>query len=142
MPPTQPDSRAIAIRDIRHLVVCGHPVRPHQNIAYFTARDLVARESLAGDNARIVVLTTRLPEALPLPLDVHVDMLPVFTGLGHGQGARIDRVVFACLFESIRPNTVFHIHDSRHPILIPILRFLRALGIDCRGDGQRRTVAS
>jgi hypothetical protein len=120
-------------RDIRHLVVCGHPIRPHQSAAYLAARALVAIECSAGDDARIVLVTGRWREAMPLPLDVAVDVLPVFADAGRGVGWRIDRAIFELLFASARPNTVFHVHDSRHPILIPILQALRALGIAYHG---------
>jgi hypothetical protein len=120
-------------RDIRHLVVCGDPIRPHQSAAYFRARALVASESTGGDDSRIVLVTARSREAIPLPLDIAVDVLPVFANGGLGQGWSIDRAIFAYLFASVRPNTVFHVHDSRHPILIPIMQGLRALGISYLG---------
>jgi hypothetical protein len=116
-------------RDIRHLVVCGNPIRPHQAAAYFAARRLVIREASAGDDSRIVLITTRSREAMLLPLDVAVDVLPVFAEAGSARRWSIDRAIFAYLFASVRPNTVFHIHDSRHPILIPIMQGVRALGI-------------
>jgi hypothetical protein len=116
-------------RDIRHLVVCGSPIRPHQSAAYFAARALVTREASAGDDSRIVLITTRSREAMPLPLDIAVDVLPVFASADSGRSWSIDRAIFAYLFASVRPNTIFHIHDSRHPILIPIMQGIRALGI-------------
>ena len=131
-----------AWRDIRHLVVCGNPIRPHQSAAYFAARALVTTESTAGDDSRIVLVTTRSREAIPLPLDVTVDVLPVFANAGLSQGWSIDRAIFAYLFASVRPNTVFYVHDSRHPILIPIMQGLRALGIAYlggRATGDRRS---
>jgi hypothetical protein len=69
---------------------------------------------------------------MPLPLDVAVDVLPVFADADRGTGWRIDRAIFALLFASARSNTVFHVHDSRHPILIPILQAMRGLGIAYR----------
>jgi hypothetical protein len=124
-------------RDIRHLVVCSHPIRPHQSAAYLEARAQVVRESSAGDDARIVLVTARSHEAMQLPLDISVDVLPVFQEPSTGRRRRIDRGIFAYLFASARPNTVFHIHDSRHPILIPILQGLRALGIAYQGERRR-----
>jgi hypothetical protein len=130
-------------RDIRHLVVCGRPIRPHQSAAYFAARALVAHECSSGDNARIVLVTVSSREAMPLPLDISVDVLPMFSNTSGDRAWRIDRAVFSYLLASARPNTVFHIHDSRHAILIPILQRMRALGIAyCSGntsDRERRS---
>jgi hypothetical protein len=127
--PHESAPRAHDRRDIRHLVVCGSPIRPHQSAAYLAARTLVARESSSGDDARIVLVTASSHEAMALPLDISVDVLPMFADMGGGRGWRIDRAIFAYLFASARPNTVFHVHDSRHAILVPILQGLRALGI-------------
>jgi hypothetical protein len=97
--------------------------------AYLAARALVTSEASAGDDSRIVLITTRSREAMPLPLDIAVDVLPIFANADSGRSWSIDRAIFAYLFASVRPNTIFHIHDSRHPILIPIMQGMRALGI-------------
>jgi hypothetical protein len=116
-------------RDIRHLVVCAHPIRSHQSAVYLVARALVAWEYSEGDKARIVLITSRSGSLPPLPFDIPVDILPVFMASGPGRPSRIDRAVFSCIFSSVRADTVFHIHDSRHPILLPIVQSMRALGI-------------
>jgi hypothetical protein len=116
-------------RDIRHLVICPHPIGPHQSAVYLAARAQVAQECSGGDAARIVLVTNRSRDVAPLPFDIPVDILPVFTEPSAGQHTRINRAIFSCIFASVRSDTVFHIHASAHPILIPILEGLRTLGI-------------
>jgi hypothetical protein len=116
-------------RDIRHLIVCPHPIGPHHSAIYLAAREQVVRDCSHGDAARIVLVTSRSRNVGPLPFDIPVDILPVFTEPGRGQHTRINRAIFACIFSSARPDTVFQIHASRHPILTPIIDGLRTLGI-------------
>jgi hypothetical protein len=116
-------------RDIRHLVICPHPIGPQHSAIYLAAREQVVRDFSLGDMARIVLLTSRSRDMGPLPFDIPVDILPVFSEPGRGQHTRINRAIFSCIFASVRPDTVFHIHASRHPILVPILKGMRTLGI-------------
>jgi hypothetical protein len=116
-------------RDIRHLVICPQPIRPQHCAVYLAAREQVVRDCSHGDAARIVLLTGRSRDVGPLPFDIPVDILPVFTEPGPGQHTRINRAIFSCIFASTRPDTVFRIHTSRHPILLPILEGMRTLGI-------------
>jgi hypothetical protein len=116
-------------RDIRHLIICPLPIGPHQSAIYLAAREQVVRDCSRGDAARIVLVTNRSRDVGPLPFDIPVDILPVFTEPRQGHHTRINRAIFACIFSSVRPDTVFQIHASRHPILIPIIDGLRTLGI-------------
>jgi hypothetical protein len=116
-------------RDIRHLVICPHPIGPHQSAVYLAAREQVVRDCSHGDAARIVLLTSRSRDVAPLPFDIPVDILPVFSEPNSGRHTRINRAIFSCIFASVRPDTVFRIHASRHPILIPILGGMRTLHI-------------
>jgi hypothetical protein len=121
--------RAAQSRDIRHLVICPQPIGPHHCLVYLAAREQVVEDCSRGDSARIVLLTGRSRQTGPLPFDIPVDILPVFTAPDPGQHTRINRAVFSCIFASVRADTVFRIHASRHPILLPILERMRALGI-------------
>jgi hypothetical protein len=116
-------------RDIRHLVICPQPIRPHHCVVYLAAREQVVRDCSHGDAARIVLLTGRSRHIGPLPFDIPVDILPVFTEPAPGEHTRINRAIFSCIFGSVRADTVFRIHASRHPILLPILEGMRAHGV-------------
>jgi hypothetical protein len=121
--------RVASPRDIRHLVICPQPIKPHHCLVYLAAREQVVKDCSRGDSARIVLLTGRSRDVGPLPFDIPVDILPVFTEPNSGRHTRINRAIFSCIFSSVRADTAFRIHASRHPILTPILEGMRALGI-------------
>jgi hypothetical protein len=122
-------TRAVAPRDIRHLVICPQPIKPHHCLVYLGAREQVVEDCSRGDSARIVLLTGRSRQVGPLPFDVPVDILPVFIEPTPERYTRINRAIFSCIFASVRADSVFRIHASRHPILLPILEGMRALEI-------------
>jgi hypothetical protein len=118
----------MAARDVRY-IVCGYPVSARGEAGYLSARSQVLEEMAAGNDARIVLVTNRSHDTTNLPLDIPVDILPVFFYAEPGKGAQINRAIFPCIFSSARANTVFYIYDNGHPILNSIRRSMRARGI-------------
>jgi hypothetical protein len=116
-------------RDIRHLIVCLHPISLRRCAAYHEARALVLLQTAAGHQARIVLVTNELHDIAGIQLDVPIDVLPVFAKQTPGNLSRINRNIFPCIFSSLRDNTEFHIHDTPHPILRTVLHRMREQGI-------------
>jgi len=129
-------SRPVAIRgkDVRHLIVFRAPSCPQANLAFFIARDLARREIAAGDHPRLVLITNRTHDLAGLPMDLPIDVLPVFTGPQPGRTLRISREVFSCIFSFADANTLLYVHGSRHPIIHSIIQYSRSRGIQYRID--------
>lgn len=119
----------IGVGDIRHLIVCLHPVSLRRCAAYHTARSLVIWQTAAGHRARIVLVTNELHDLAGIRLDVPIDVLPVFAKQTSGSLGRINRNIFSCIFSPVSANTEFHIHTSPHPIMRTIIHRMRAQGI-------------
>jgi glycosyltransferase involved in cell wall biosynthesis len=121
--------QSIGPLDIRHVAVLdgtGHP--SEANGVHNVARALVQEQRLAGDQARLVLLTKGVAtQAGDRSCPTQVVRLSGLTLRGHI--LRMSPRSIEELLVGVRPNTFFHIHGGREPMLPGLGRVLRRRGI-------------
>lgn len=126
--------------DIRHVVI--DDLGPHPSAAngiHHVARRLAREQIAAGDDARIIFLRQRRmaggeAEAFDLPTLI----LPLDGPRIMGHLVGVVPQVAAALTAGAGPDTIFHIHTARQPLLLSLVRELdrRGLGFGVTVHGR------
>lgn len=112
--------------DIRHVIIghCkGHPLQA--NGVYKVARQLAREQLGAGENAKLFYLRNGPPEPGDQPIDVPSQVLPLSGVKLRGHAVTLAPKVMAALLSGTTPNTIFHIHGGREPVLLHLTTVLR-----------------
>lgn len=112
--------------DIRHLIFDEADDHPSAaNGLHQVARQLALEQIHAGDHSRLVFLAApgRDPE---VPAGIPAQILPLRGRRIFGRNIGLDRDVLDAVIADAGPETVYHIHGVRQPLLIPVARALRS----------------
>ena len=111
--------------EIRHVIIedanNNHPSQA--NGLHQVARSLVLEQNRAGDHARIFYVPAGAQNHPPADVPVEI-VHPVGPSL-RGHSFLIDQRETSPFFAGISPQTVFHIHGVRQPLLLSLTRALR-----------------
>jgi len=116
--------------DIRHVVI--DDISPHPSAAngiHHVARRLAREQIAAGDDARIIFLRQHKMAGETESFDLPTLILPLDGPriMGHVVGV-VPQVVSA-LTAGAGPDTIFHIHTARQPLLLSLVRALNRRGL-------------
>ena len=107
--------------DVRHVVVADRDAHPSAaNGLHGVARQLVREQRAAGHDARLILLTHR-PASEP-------DAVPAIGASFRGRTIRLGARAVDAVLAGAGPQTIFHIHGGREPLLIGL-----AASMDRRG---------
>lgn len=111
--------------DIRHIIIedagCRHPSAA--NGIHQVARRLVLEQNKAGDHARVFYVPARNHNDPPegVPIEVIQPTGPVV----RGRAFAVDLAESSPLLMGCTPDTIFHIHGVRQPLLVSLTHGLR-----------------
>lgn len=123
--PLTGQARSTGALDVRHVSVfdgTGHP--SEANGVHNVARALVREQRIAGDQARLVLLAQNgAPQVADRSCPTQIVRLGGLKLRGHTLW--MSRQNIEELLVGVRPNTFFHIHGGREPMLPGLARALR-----------------
>lgn len=105
--------------DIRHLLIRpadGHPTGA--NGIHYVARNLAREQIHAGDHARLLVLQQCSRSSGPDIVDVPLTVLPLAGRKIRRHALALDQEILDAIVAGAGPRTIFHIHESRNPLLV------------------------
>lgn len=111
--------------DIRHLIFDEADDHPSAaNGLHQVARQLALEQIHAGDRSRLIFLAApgRKPE---IPSGIPAQILPLRGRRVLGRHIGLDRDVLDAILAGSGPETVYHIHGVRQPLLLPISHAMR-----------------
>jgi glycosyltransferase involved in cell wall biosynthesis len=141
--------------DVRHLIVPCSDAHPSQaNGVHNVVRQIAREQMAAGARARIIFVAPGKVPAIG-DSDVPTEVLPATGTKIRGHVVRLNRNVLKTLLAGAGPNTIFHIHGGREPLLVDMTAGIRRAGVpyvitlhgryshvyDNAGRCQKRTTA-
>jgi len=121
---------ARASLDIRHVVI--DDAGPHPSAAngiHHVVRKIAREQIAAGDDPRIIILRRPNMAGEPEPVDLPTLILPLDGPMLMGHMVGIVPQIVAALTAGAGPETMFHIHTARQPVLTSLVRELERRGL-------------
>ncbi|KRE05846.1 hypothetical protein ASE63_05870 [Bosea sp. Root381] len=121
---------ARASLDIRHVVI--DDVTPHPSAAngiHHVVRRIAREQIAAGDDPRIIILRRPDVAGEPEPIELPTLILPLDGPMLMGHIVGIVPQIMAALTAGAGPETIFHIHTARQPVLPLLVRELGRRGL-------------
>lgn len=115
--------------DIRHVVIADRGGYPSaSNGVHQVARALALEQARAGDATRIVFVADD-PGGFAAPPGIRLDPVPLAGPAIRGRVVTLRASSREALLAGAGPQTVFHLHGARQPLLVALTRHLRARGL-------------